>query len=200
MLLKFVVISRFLEVLLILCIKYWVWVFDIKSNSNMFQITGVVILTIGAVILSEYGTYEALLDGNYFSTPGLLISIGVFIFIIAFFGCCGSIRENYCMVLTVSIQFFYFFMNTSRTENFISLWFCVLEKKYGVLTPKRKNCQWLVAQFFCVSLSFRCYFVLSSSMLQCKGLNKSGDSVSSAFQSIGWCHLENDFMTCAATD
>lgn len=69
----------------------------------MFQITGIVILTIGAVILGEYGTYEALLDGNYFSTPGLLISIGVIIFIVAFFGCCGSIRENYCMVLTVSI-------------------------------------------------------------------------------------------------
>jgi len=74
-------------------------------NILIFQITGVVILTIGAVILAEYGTYEALLDGNYFSTPGLLIAIGVIIFLVAFFGCCGSIRENYCMVLTVSFPY-----------------------------------------------------------------------------------------------
>ncbi|XP_065345778.1 CD63 antigen-like [Cloeon dipterum] len=79
-------------------IKYLLFVFNL-----VFVITGIVILTIGAVILAEYGTYEGLLDGNYYSTPGLLISIGVIIFLVAFFGCCGSIKENYCMVLTFAV-------------------------------------------------------------------------------------------------
>lgn len=34
--------------------------------------------------------------------PILLIAIGAFIFITAFFGCCGAIRENTCMLTTVS--------------------------------------------------------------------------------------------------
>jgi CD63 antigen len=67
----------------------------------LFQITGIAILTVGAIIQSEYSQYEDLLNENYFSTPGLLIAIGVIIFIVAFFGCCGSIKENYCMMLTV---------------------------------------------------------------------------------------------------
>lgn len=93
----------------------------------MFQITGIVILTIGAVILGEYGTYEALLDGNYFSTPGLLISIGVIIFIVAFFGCCGSIRENYCMVLTVSINMLHIVLeNHKHVHTYLTT--CVLKK------------------------------------------------------------------------
>lgn len=33
----------------------------------------------------------------------MLIVIGAVIFIVAFFGCCGAIKENACMTLTVSI-------------------------------------------------------------------------------------------------
>jgi len=32
--------------------------------------------------------------------PNLLIAIGAIIFLIAFFGCCGAVRENYCMIVT----------------------------------------------------------------------------------------------------
>jgi CD63 antigen len=51
------------------------------------------------------------------SAPAIvLIVIGAVIFIIAFFGCCGAIRESHCMIVTVSInkkicsqrEYFYF--------------------------------------------------------------------------------------------
>lgn len=76
-------------------VKYLLFIFNF-----IFVITGIAILSVGAVIQAEYITYEGLLEQNYYSVPSLLIAIGVIIFIVAFFGCCGSIRENYCMVLT----------------------------------------------------------------------------------------------------
>lgn len=39
---------------------------------------------------------------NYDLLPIVIIVIGVIIFVIAFFGCCGAIRESTCMLTTVS--------------------------------------------------------------------------------------------------
>lgn len=36
------------------------------------------------------------------SAPAVLMAIGAIVFIIAFLGCCGAIKESSCMVLTVS--------------------------------------------------------------------------------------------------
>lgn len=55
-----------------------------------------------------YGVIERGKTGSYFedidwySTPVMLMIIGVVIFIIAFFGCCGAIHEDSCMMLVVS--------------------------------------------------------------------------------------------------
>lgn len=35
--------------------------------------------------------------------PILTIAIGCIIFLIAFFGCCGAIKESYCMTMTYSV-------------------------------------------------------------------------------------------------
>lgn len=66
-------------------------------------ITGIIILSVGATVQGVYHGVNGFLDPNYFSIPKLLIAIGVIIFIVAFFGCCGAIKENYCMVLTFSV-------------------------------------------------------------------------------------------------
>jgi len=66
-------------------------------------ITGIVILSVGATVQGVYHGVHGFLDENYFSIPKLLIAIGIIIFIVAFFGCCGAIKENYCMVLTFSV-------------------------------------------------------------------------------------------------
>lgn len=57
-------------------------------------------LSIGAVIHGVYYNYQHFLDNKFLSVPSLLIAIGAIIFFIAFFGCCGAVRENYCMIIT----------------------------------------------------------------------------------------------------
>lgn len=77
------------------CIKYLMFVFNL-----LFVITGVILLSIGSVIHSVYYNYHHFLDDRFFSVPSLLIAVGSIIFFIAFFGCCGAARENYCMIIT----------------------------------------------------------------------------------------------------
>jgi len=63
-------------------------------------ITGIVLLSIGLVIHGVYHQYQHFLDNRFFSVPSLLVAVGFIIFIIAFFGCCGAVRESYCMIIT----------------------------------------------------------------------------------------------------
>lgn len=58
-------------------------------------------MAIGIAVQSAYHDYRHFLDDEFFSVPKLLIAIGIIIFFIAFFGCCGAIKENYCMILSV---------------------------------------------------------------------------------------------------
>ena len=42
--------------------------------------------------------------GNDYTGPGiLLICVGVFIFITAFFGCMGALKENYCLTMSFAV-------------------------------------------------------------------------------------------------
>lgn len=50
-----------------------------------------------------FNEYDSFIQAKFYSITTFLIVIGVFIFIIAFFGCCGAIKENYWMVLIFSI-------------------------------------------------------------------------------------------------
>jgi CD63 antigen len=68
----------------------------------LFVITGVIILSVGATVKAYYHEYGSFLDDKYMYASDLLIVIGVIIFIIAFFGCCGALKENACMTLTFS--------------------------------------------------------------------------------------------------
>lgn len=64
-------------------------------------------MAIGLTVQGAYHNFREILDPQFFSVPTFLVVIGSFIFIIAFFGCCGAYKENYCMTLTVSLQEFY---------------------------------------------------------------------------------------------
>jgi len=68
------------------------------------QVTGIVLLIVGGVIQGLYENYSSLLDDRFFSAPALLIAVGAIVFIVSFFGCCGAVKENHCMILTVSIH------------------------------------------------------------------------------------------------
>ncbi|KAL7297809.1 hypothetical protein TKK_0008842 [Trichogramma kaykai] len=76
------------------CIKYLLFTFNL-----LFLLSGIIMLIIGSAILSMYHEYQHFLDNRFFSVPSLLIAIGSIIFFIAFFGCCGAIKENYCLII-----------------------------------------------------------------------------------------------------
>lgn len=80
------------------CVKYLVFVFNL-----LFALTGLTILTVGAIIESAYHHYSNFVGSNVWSAPILLIVVGSLVFIIAFVGCCGALKESSCMVLSFSI-------------------------------------------------------------------------------------------------
>lgn len=66
------------------------------------QVCGVALVAIG--IYAQVAVAKALPAGgaSATSTPVAILVLGVIIFFIAFFGCCGAWKESYCMVTTVS--------------------------------------------------------------------------------------------------
>jgi len=64
----------------------------------------------GAVIQIRYSTYINFLGDSFLSAPILLIAVGCVIAVMGFFGCCGAIRENYCMSMTFAVMLGLIFM------------------------------------------------------------------------------------------
>lgn len=63
------------------------------------------IITVGLSVKAYFHEFDTLLDDKYLFVSDLFIIIGVIIFFIAFFGCCGALKENACMTSTVSKNF-----------------------------------------------------------------------------------------------
>jgi len=80
------------------CVKYLLFVFNL-----IFAITGLALIVIGGIIQGLYSQYLDFLGDQFFNTPILLVVVGCLIFIVTFFGCCGAIKESYCMTMTFSI-------------------------------------------------------------------------------------------------
>ncbi|KAK8384464.1 hypothetical protein O3P69_009340 [Scylla paramamosain] len=79
------------------CIKYLLFIFNL-----LFVVSGSAVIVVGAVIEAKYGSYLNFMS-TYLSAPSVLIAVGVLIFSVGFFGCCGAIKENHCMVVTFSV-------------------------------------------------------------------------------------------------
>lgn len=80
------------------CVKYLLFCFNL-----LFAISGIAILTVGSIIYALYHSYSEFVDPSFGSAPLVLIIVGVIVFIVAFFGCCGAVRENHCMIITFSV-------------------------------------------------------------------------------------------------
>lgn len=59
-------------------------------------------MSIATTIYAVYEDFAHFLDPKYFSPATLLLVVGIMIFVIAFMGCCGAIKESTCMVMVVS--------------------------------------------------------------------------------------------------
>ncbi|XP_075969214.1 CD63 antigen-like [Anticarsia gemmatalis] len=81
------------------CVKYLLFCFNL-----VFAITGLIILIVGIKAEINSSPYIDLTDSNFYTSgPIVLIIVGVIVFIVAFFGCCGAVKENHCMIVTFSV-------------------------------------------------------------------------------------------------
>ncbi|CAK9822038.1 CD63 antigen [Anthophora retusa] len=81
------------------CIKYL-----LCAVNSLFVLTGIMIISVGTTIYAVYEDFSNFLDTSYFSPATVLIVVGIFVFVIAFMGCCGALRESTCMVLVFAVS------------------------------------------------------------------------------------------------
>jgi hypothetical protein len=77
------------------------FLFVVFKHFNLLQLSGITILVIGTVIQIKYRLYVNIFGNDFLAAPILLICVGSVVAVLGFFGCCGAIRENYCMTMTV---------------------------------------------------------------------------------------------------
>lgn len=66
-------------------------------------LAGVAILTIGILTNSNGGSFKSMLSGQVTTTAICFMVLGAIVFLIAFFGCCGALREDTCMIQTYGV-------------------------------------------------------------------------------------------------
>lgn len=65
------------------------------------QLCGIALIVVGIMVqIALHNTYR-IDDVSASGVPIVIIGVGVVIFFIAFFGCCGAWKENYCMITMV---------------------------------------------------------------------------------------------------
>jgi len=79
------------------CVKYLLFAFNL-----VFVIFGILLLYAGFSTVAQIGHYKELIEDAPNNVAITLIIVGFVIFLIAFLGCCGAIKENYCMLVTFS--------------------------------------------------------------------------------------------------
>ncbi|XP_046680857.1 CD63 antigen-like [Homalodisca vitripennis] len=87
------------------CVKYLLFFFNL-----LFAISGITIFTVGIIIQNMYYNYSQFIDEKFFSAPMILIVVGVIVFVVAFFGCCGAIQESNFMLITFAVLLFLIFL------------------------------------------------------------------------------------------
>ncbi|XP_013182281.1 PREDICTED: CD63 antigen-like isoform X1 [Papilio xuthus] len=79
-------------------VKYVLFFFNL-----VVALCGLAMIGIGIAVLMNWTVLRDLLQSHLTVAPWFFIVIGSVMFIIAFFGCCGAIRESHCMVVTYAI-------------------------------------------------------------------------------------------------
>jgi len=80
------------------CVKYLIFAFNL-----VFFIAGLCLIIAGAVVETRFKDYLSFFDNSISAAAILLIIVGCVIFVIGFFGCCGAVKENHCMVMTYAV-------------------------------------------------------------------------------------------------
>lgn len=65
------------------------------------QLCGIALIALGVYVQIELNKTLVMTSLSNSGAPIVILAVGVIIFFISFFGCCGAWKENYCMVTTV---------------------------------------------------------------------------------------------------
>ncbi|XP_026329952.1 CD63 antigen-like isoform X2 [Hyposmocoma kahamanoa] len=81
-------------------VKYVLFFFNL-----VVALFGLAVVGVGVAVLMNWTliTQELQRQGHLAVAPWVFIIVGAIMFVIAFFGCCGAIRESHCMVVTYAI-------------------------------------------------------------------------------------------------
>ncbi|XP_052080053.1 CD63 antigen-like [Mytilus californianus] len=77
------------------CIRVLLFAFNV-----LFTLIGIGLIAGGAYVQINLKGYSEIIGGQFSAAAVFLIVLGVFIFMIAAFGCCGAYKENYCCIMT----------------------------------------------------------------------------------------------------
>lgn len=80
------------------CVKILLFAFNL-----IFVLAAIGLIAAGAYVQIQLKDYFDLIEGSFSSAAALLIAVGVIIFFIAFFGCCGAMKENYNCVMIFAV-------------------------------------------------------------------------------------------------
>jgi len=87
------------------CVKYLLFGFNL-----LFFLIGLALIITGAAVQKKFSDISRLIGDTELSLGYVLIGIGGIIFIVGFFGCCGAIKENYCMLMTFAVCIVFVFL------------------------------------------------------------------------------------------
>lgn len=79
-------------------IKYVLFVFNL-----IFYLAGIALIVAGALVQTMFREYFVFFGGQFNAAAILLVVVGVIVFFIGFFGCCGAYKENHCMLMTFAV-------------------------------------------------------------------------------------------------
>ncbi|KAH8370685.1 hypothetical protein KR093_004679 [Drosophila rubida] len=83
-------------------VKYILFIFNLLCS-----ICGILMIVFGALLFSNIHNFDDFNEAlRTQQVPVTLIVLGSVILLISWFGCCGAIRESYCMSMTYSIMLF----------------------------------------------------------------------------------------------
>lgn len=77
---------------------------NIYPHSVIFQISGIGIIVAGAVVLVDVGEYSHFMESRILVPPIVLIVAGAIVFIVAFLGCFGAVKEKPSILISVGIS------------------------------------------------------------------------------------------------
>lgn len=78
----------------------WVWPNSDLPSSQACAV-GLIAVGVGAQLVLSQTIIQGATPGSLL--PIVIIAVGAFLFLVAFVGCCGACKENYCLMITFAI-------------------------------------------------------------------------------------------------